>query len=312
MSSAHNVLDFDNIFFDLSSDLFAISNFESYFVKLNKRWEDVLGYTLQELRSKPFEAFLHPDDLSRTKEEAKSLYETKSQTLKFSNRYISKSGKVVWLQWNATVDYERRLLYSVARDITEEIENEQEKEVMRKQLAESEVKYRSMLERTSDVVVLWGKDMTAEYISPSIKNNFGFTPDQFENMGPYDRIPEEDHHIVKSTMDSILNGANETIAEHRFIKQDGTVIWINSRIKAFRDSEGNLESLLTSSNEVTQRVEATLKLVEREERLQAITNNIPGAVFLYRINADGTDQVDYVSEGAEDIYGLSVAEMEKM
>ncbi len=105
--------------FKISSDLMAISNFKGYFEVLNPKWEEILGYTDEELKAQPFLHFVHPDDLDRTQQEAEELTKGKGETLKFENRYRKKNGTYVWLEWNTVIDYNSQKFYSIARDITQ-------------------------------------------------------------------------------------------------------------------------------------------------------------------------------------------------
>ena len=70
---------------NFSSDLIAISNFDSYFIQLNKKWEELTGYTIEELTSKPLFEFIHPEDRKLSQDEAEAMYNGKPETLKFEN-----------------------------------------------------------------------------------------------------------------------------------------------------------------------------------------------------------------------------------
>src|SRR5712692_4647059 len=105
-------------FFTVSLDLLCVADMNGYFVRLNPSWEKTLGYTIEELLSKPYLEFIHPEDRRSTVTEAQKL-EDGRVTLTFENRYRCKDGSYKWLLWNAVPLPERRLIYSAARGITE-------------------------------------------------------------------------------------------------------------------------------------------------------------------------------------------------
>ena len=106
-------------FFDLSIDLLCMLDFNGYFKRLSPSWETTLGFTREELMSKPFIEFVHPDDRARTLEKNAEV-RNGGQARLFENRYICRDGSFRWLRWNAAPDTSRRTIYSVARDVTEE------------------------------------------------------------------------------------------------------------------------------------------------------------------------------------------------
>ncbi len=104
--------------FTLSIDLLCIAGFDGLFKRLNPAWERTLGYTIEELLSKPYLDFVHPDDIESTIEEQQKL-STGAQTISFENRYRCKDGSYKWLQWSAAPVTEQQLIYAAARDITD-------------------------------------------------------------------------------------------------------------------------------------------------------------------------------------------------
>jgi PAS domain S-box-containing protein len=120
-------------FFALSIDMLCIARFDGHFQRLNPAWERILGYTREELQSKPMFEFVHPDDRERTLEQNRRV-RAGEQALGFENRYVCKDGSYRWLLWNATADLERQVIYSVARDITDRKQAEAERERLLKEL----------------------------------------------------------------------------------------------------------------------------------------------------------------------------------
>jgi PAS domain S-box-containing protein len=128
-------------FFTESIDLLCFLDFNGYFKRLNPAWERTLGFTREELMSKPFIEFVHPDDRERTLNQNLAV-RSGGQARSFENRYICKDGSFRWLHWNASPGSAERVIYSVARDVTDvkATEAERERLVAELQKALSEVR----------------------------------------------------------------------------------------------------------------------------------------------------------------------------
>ena len=105
-------------FIDLSLNFLCIAGTDGYFKYVNPAWETTFGYSREELLSRPYLEFVHPEDRKATTAEAASIASGRS-TLSFENRYRCKDGSYKWLLWSAVVHAERGLIYAVAADVTE-------------------------------------------------------------------------------------------------------------------------------------------------------------------------------------------------
>jgi PAS domain S-box-containing protein len=105
-------------FFELSLNLWCIAGTDGYFKHVNPAWETTLGFSREELLSRPYLEFVHPDDREATIAEAAHVALGRS-TLCFENRYLCKDGCYKWLLWSAIVKPERELIYAIAANVTE-------------------------------------------------------------------------------------------------------------------------------------------------------------------------------------------------
>jgi len=114
------------LFFELSLDLFCIAGFEDgFFKRINPAVSKLLGYTKEELFSRPISDFIYIDDKSTTAQ-TRSELNTKS-LLNFENRYLTKSGEIVWLSWTSMYVSSTKLVFAIAKNISHKKRLEEER-----------------------------------------------------------------------------------------------------------------------------------------------------------------------------------------
>ena len=113
-------------FFDMSLEMLCIAGVDGYFKQLNPAWERVLGFSLEELKSRPYLDLIHPDDLEGTQVERQRL-RLGVEVVDFENRFRTRDGSYRWLAWRASALPERGLIYAVARDVQQQKQVEEMK-----------------------------------------------------------------------------------------------------------------------------------------------------------------------------------------
>lgn len=116
-------------FFELSADLLCIAGFDGFFKKINPAVTQLLGYTKEELFSKPINEFVYIEDQDYTTKVRKELLNNKP-LLNFENRYVTKAGNIVWLSWTSMPIADEKLVYAVAKNITHNKKLEEERNLL--------------------------------------------------------------------------------------------------------------------------------------------------------------------------------------
>jgi PAS domain S-box-containing protein len=117
------------LFFEISADLFFIAGYDGYFKKVNPAVCQLLGYSEEELFKKPINDFVYQEDLETTilsREKVKSG----NPLLDFENRYVTKSGEIVWLSWTSVPHKDGELVYAIAKNVTERKKLEEERNTL--------------------------------------------------------------------------------------------------------------------------------------------------------------------------------------
>ncbi len=105
--------------FDVSLDLVCIAGLDGFFSRVSPSFEETLGWTDDELYSRPFVDFVHPEDVDATLDALDGLADGES-VIGFENRYQTKDGGWRWLGWTARYHATTDKIYALARDITAE------------------------------------------------------------------------------------------------------------------------------------------------------------------------------------------------
>lgn len=162
---------------------------------------------------------------------------------------------------------------------------------------------------------LWDRDVVTGEIhySPAWKAMLGYEPHELSTRieDAYERVHPADLAHVQATMQAHFDNKTDSYAvEHRIRCKDGSYKWICSRGKVVsRDSEGRAQRMVGTTTDITTLRETAASLQHTIDLVTNLTNEVPGLVFQYRQGADGHAAFPYTSDGIEDVYELSSADV---
>ena len=120
---------------NVSEDLFGVSNFEGYFLTVNPAWERTLGWTEEEIKARHVDQLRHPDDAAHSWARRRELARGVA-TVRMENRFRHKDGSWCWIAWTLTAD--NGLIYLAGRHVTSEKESAAALERAHQQLANAQ------------------------------------------------------------------------------------------------------------------------------------------------------------------------------
>lgn len=255
-------------FFDLALDLFVVLDSKGQVVRYNHAWENLLGYTAEEMTGKVFIEFVHPEDRERSMAAFAVIFEAGELT-DFTNRYFTKAGMMMYIEWRAFLEGD--LVYCVARDVTRRVETGIE-------LKESKDIYKFITENMSDVV--WMMDpatMQFTYLSPSVERLRGYTVEEVMKQSIEEVVtPESSVRIVEALregMESYFATGKfyeKTVRIEQPVKGGGSV-WTEAVSGLLKDADGNLRILGVTRN-ITENLKMENELKQKNSELQLANN----------------------------------------
>ncbi len=282
--------------FNLNPDPICTAGVDGYLKNLNPAWEKILGYTKEELVSKPLLEFIHPDDRQATIDEIERQVGGQP-TITFKNRYRCKDGSYKLFDWKATASVDG-MLYATARDITEQ-------EKLAEILKESEEKYRCIVEDTPGLVCQFLPEGKITFVNDAYCSYFNKTSDDLVGKTILSSIPEEDRQTVNSSISSLdVDNPTHTI-EHKVILKDGIIVWQKWTNRAIFDAQNRLKFYQSVGEDITEQKQTQETLKESEERYRTVCENTQ--IWIWETDANGL--YTYGSSTVEKILGYRIKEL---
>ena len=229
------------IIFENSTIGKSITLIDGTMVRINQAFAGMLGYTLSEMQQINFTHVTHPDDIQMSQEYVRSLLSGKQANYHFEKRYLHKNGSPVWVDVSATLMKNRAgsPLYFITSilNITERKKSEQvlarakdelEIKVQERtaELAESENKYRLLVENASEAIIVNQNERNKFFNSKALEL-FGYPGKEFAAKHFIEFTFADDRALVMERYNKRIQGkAVPASYEHRIICKDGSIKWV--------------------------------------------------------------------------------------
>ena len=271
-------------FFSVNPDLLCIADTSGNFLKVNKAWENTLGYDISDLEGQCFLDFIHPDDISSTLQ-ALSTLSNQEQVLNFTNRYRSKDGTYRYIQWRSHPH--GRFIYAAARDITDMVQTQH-------LLHEKEENFRTFFETMDDIIFVASPQGRFLYVNKAAKEKLGYTEEEFRQMD-FPALHSVLHRREAAGLFAAMCSKERDYCPLPLAKKDGALIPSETRVW-FGKWNGS-ECIFGISKDLTSQ-QAALdkfhKLFDNNPELMAVTTAKEG--WFTEVNATFLEKLGYTRE----------------
>lgn len=244
-----------------SLDIICTINEDGYFLTINKASERIWGYSPKELIGKKYTDFVYADDVMESKKTEQHVASGQEVSF-FENRYVHKNKHLIPMLWSATWDNEEKIMYCVARDITEKRKAED-------QLKQSERRFKTLVQEGSEMIAILDENANYIYVSPTSSKVLNIAPEYFIGKNAFDFIHPEHHEAVQAKFKETLNKSQVKIEPFRFINNKGEWLWLET-IATDQTNEPSINGIVVNTRDITEKRKAEQRLEQSERRFKTL------------------------------------------
>lgn len=262
--------------------IFFLITQDETFVRWNRRFENVTGYSATEIAALKTSDFVAEEDRPAVAEQVRRVFAMESSDIHVAIR--GKDGRMMsyYLTGLPLEVGGMKLLIGMGIDISSQLEIE-------RQLKDREEYFRSLLEQSTDIILILDEQGVITYASPSSERVMGYKPEELVGTNSFGHLhPEDARRISEVFRDHMSEPGSVKYQEYRFRTKEGG--W-----KIMEGSGSNLlahpvvRGIVINARDITERKELQDQYL-RAQRLEGIgslasgiahdLNNILGPILL--------------------------------
>jgi PAS domain S-box-containing protein len=273
----------------------------------------ITGYTQDEMLAMNFWDVIHPDSRDLMRQRGLARQRGDAVPAEDEVMILRKSGEVRWVDFAAaSIEFDGRpAVLGTAVDITErkhaaialetrvaqrtaelsetnrslrdEIAHRSEAEAA---LRDSEERFRAIFDQAAVGVSQMGADGRYVLVNQRMCDILGYSREELLERSFRDvTYPDDVEASVRSMRGVQANETGSFNLEKRYIRKDGSVIWVNLTASAVRDVAGNVKYGIGIVEDISERKRAEEELGKTNRRIRAILEEISDG--FYTLDHDG-------------------------
>ncbi len=235
------------------------------YIRVNQRFADMLGYSVDELQSKTYRDITHPDDMQADENNIEKFFRGDVRGLNVVKRYIHKDGSIVWVNLNGSTlwgeDEEPDQHVTIIEDITE-------RKLVENALRESEAKLQSIFRVAPIGIGLVGEDRQLLWVNDTLCEMLGYARNELKGQNARFLYPtDDDYEFVGSEKYRQIRESGTGTVETRWKQKDDTIIDVILSSTPI-DHDDRSVGVTFTALDITDRKNAEMQVHQRADQLE--------------------------------------------
>jgi PAS domain S-box-containing protein len=238
----------------------------------NGRMSELTGYSIEELKTIPYSALVHPEDRHILEEWYQRKANDAAKSAKYTLRIMGKNGAVRWMEVH-TVD----ILWEKNPATLDFLNDISEQTKAKLDLQSVEGRFRRLVEVALEGIwVIDPLGMTV-YANPRLSEILGYTKEELQGKSFLDLMT--DGQILLQSEIGAGNYHKNGAYEVGFTRKDGTPIFTGLQVSPIKDASGRVTGALALVSDITESKLSRNALISSERRYKDLSELLPVAVF---------------------------------
>ena len=271
-------------------------------ISVSDAWLAKLGYTRDEVLGRRSSEFLTAESREHAVRNVLPEFFRSGRCDNVQYQMVCKDGSVIDVLLSAVLDNElpgqHRISRAVVTDVTALNKTKH-------QLAESEARYRGLVEDQSELISLASPEGELRYVNHAYASFFGKQPEEMVGQDLFDLVPPDGRDALVDHLQRVCATRQGIEIENHVVMPNGERRWLAWTNRAVTDSDGRVTAIHSVGRDIDERVRAEQRLQESESRYRFLAENSTDLIVL--VGCDG--KRTYASPASKALLGYEPEEM---
>lgn len=291
--------------FDNAANGIGVIDSKGRLKEVNQRFCDILGYSRKELTAgMTMQDLTVKEDIKENLTLLRRLLSGKISTYQLEKRYRTKKGEIVFGRISVSKYFDPQ---SEDWRLVGSLEDISEMKSAQEEVQYNEKKFRSLYEHAGHGIALANADGILIEVNAQAAKMLGYKKGELEGKSVNSITYEEDVTGTKQRLSDFNSGKiKRSSIEKRYVKKDGTLIWVSVSTSTFKDPKTNKPVLIGIIQDITHTKEVIQKIRESELKFRSVFEEAGHGVII----TDNKANFLNANRKYRQMFGLLKADME--